>query len=103
MKNYSYITVLSNWLLGYDKYSNTYRKDLLSKSTYPNEFYLLDDSILYIGLEKAIKLLKSNSIIKNYSEMNLYRYYDRKEKWEFTKGHLGKNVHRCHLVEDWLT
>lgn len=49
------------------------------------------------------KLLKSNSIIKNYSEMNLYRYYDRKEKWEFTKGHLGKNVHRCHLVEDWLT
>lgn len=65
MKNYSYITVLSNWLLGYDKYSNTYRKDLLSKSTYPNEFYLLDDSMLDIGLEKAIKLLKKININNN--------------------------------------
>lgn len=65
MNKYNYITVLSNWLLGYDKYSNQYKKDLLSKSTYPNEFYLLKENELYIGIEKANKLLNKLNIANN--------------------------------------
>lgn len=54
----SYITVLSNWLLGYQKYSKTYSKENLEKSTYPNEFYLLKQDEFEIGLNKARKLIK---------------------------------------------
>lgn len=67
--NYSYITVLSNWLVGYDKYQKIYSKQQLKQSTYPNQFYLLKDKELDIGLSKASKLLdkikiKNNKIIR---------------------------------------
>lgn len=54
----SYITVLSNWLLGYDKYKNCYSKELIKESTYPDVFYLLKENELDIGVKKAKKLLK---------------------------------------------
>lgn len=54
---YSYITVLSNWLLGYDKYSNTYSKTNIAQSTFPDVFYLLRQDELHIGLKKACKLI----------------------------------------------
>lgn len=54
---YSYITILSNWLLGYDKYSNTYSKSNIAKSTFPDVFYILNQDELSIGLDKAHKLL----------------------------------------------
>jgi len=54
----NYITVLENWLLGYDKYSNCYSKKLLTQSTYPDVFYLLKDNEIDIGLKKAISLSK---------------------------------------------
>lgn len=67
---FNYITVLSNWINGYDKYSKTYSKNNLKKSTYPNEFYLLKENELDIGLLKAKKLinkinLQNNQIIDN--------------------------------------
>lgn len=55
---YSYITVLSNWLEGYEKYSKKYSKENISKSTYPDVFYLLKQDELSIGLEKAQKLIE---------------------------------------------
>lgn len=55
---YSYITVLSNWLEGYEKYSKKYSKKNITKSTYPDVFYLLKQDQLAIGIEKAQKLLK---------------------------------------------
>lgn len=54
---YSYITVLSNWLSGYDRYKRIYSKSGLAKSTYPDVFYLLKEDELNIGLNKANKLL----------------------------------------------
>lgn len=52
----NYITVLGNWLLGYDKYANTYSKKFLTQSTYPDVFYLLKEDEIDIGLNKAISL-----------------------------------------------
>ena len=63
MNTYNYITVLSNWLLGYDKYSGLYKKTNIKNSTYPNDFYLLKDFELEIGLNKAKKLLDKLSLL----------------------------------------
>ncbi|MFT4189518.1 MAG: radical SAM protein [Aeromicrobium sp.] len=52
MSPYAYVTVLSNWLAGYDRYRRVYSKAGLPASTYPSEFYLLRDDYT-IGLEKA--------------------------------------------------
>lgn len=60
--SYNYITLLSNWLLGYDKYSKIYSKANLHKSTYPNEFYLLKADELDIGINKARRLLEKLNI-----------------------------------------
>lgn len=59
---FNYITVLSNWLTGYDKYSKKYSKNNLGRSTYPNEFYLLKENEFYIGLNKAKKLINKINI-----------------------------------------
>lgn len=55
---YSYITVLSNWLEGYEKYTKRYSKVNLSRSTYPDHFYLLKQEELLIGVNKAKNLLE---------------------------------------------
>lgn len=76
---FNYVTVLSNWILGYDKYSTTYSKEQLSQSTYKNEFYLLKDDELHIGLSKAQALIQkislhdhsqSNAIIRIETELH---------------------------------
>lgn len=54
----SYITVLSNWIVGYDKYNKIYSKTKIAESTYPNEFYLLNEQEFIIGINKATNLLK---------------------------------------------
>lgn len=54
---FSYVTVLSNWLLGYNRYQNIYSKQSIALSTFPNEFYLLKDDELHIGVKKASALL----------------------------------------------
>jgi molybdenum cofactor biosynthesis enzyme MoaA len=61
----SYVTVLSNWLLGYDRYQRVYSKQLLDKSTYPDEFYLLEKSEIQIGINKGSALLEKLSIPGN--------------------------------------
>lgn len=65
IKEYNYITVLSNWILGFDKYSNTYSKNLIDKSKFPNEFYLLDNDNLNIGINKNKNLLEKLDIKDN--------------------------------------
>lgn len=57
MNTYSHITVLSNWLNSYERYTRTYTKKNNPQSTYPNEFYLLQEEELAIGVAKAKKLL----------------------------------------------
>ena len=61
-KSFFYLTTLSNWMIGYDRYSRGYSKTNIKKSTYPNEFYVLKEDEIYIGLEKAKRLLAKTSI-----------------------------------------
>ena len=65
MSPFCYITVLSNWILGYDKYKRVYSKEHLKRSTYPHEFYLLKTDDEAVGLEKARNLLKKVNIPHN--------------------------------------
>lgn len=62
---FSYITVLSNWIIGYDRYQRIYSKSAIQQSTYPNEFYVLRDDELSIGGSKAEKLLQKVAVAGN--------------------------------------
>lgn len=59
---FSYVTVLSNWLVGYDRYQRIYSKNAIKESTFPNEFYVLKDDEIHIGLNKAEKLLLKTGV-----------------------------------------
>lgn len=65
-EEFFYITVLSNFMFGFDKYKKVYSKSNLTKSTFPNEFYLLKEDELSIGINKALKLQKKLNIGNNY-------------------------------------
>ncbi|HTR01247.1 MAG TPA: radical SAM protein [Candidatus Acidoferrum sp.] len=52
-----YITVLSNFARGYDKYRRVYSKNGIPESTYPDLFFVLAESELEIGVRKATLLL----------------------------------------------
>jgi len=55
-----YVTVLSNFSRGFDKYSLKYSKDNIPESTFADRFFLLDNDQLEIGFNKARHLVKSN-------------------------------------------
>jgi molybdenum cofactor biosynthesis enzyme MoaA len=60
---FSYVTVLSNWLLGYDRYQRIYSKNAIRESSFPNEFYVLKEDELDIGLNKAKKLVSKTAVV----------------------------------------
>ena len=62
MKTCYYVTVLSNFARGFDKYTDTYDKKRLPESTFPDRFYLLFRDQLQIGIDKASRLLEKLSI-----------------------------------------
>lgn len=53
-----HVTLLSNFLLAFDKYSRTYNKERIAQSSYPGLFFLLDRDKIEIGIEKYTKLFK---------------------------------------------
>ncbi|MEO8548875.1 MAG: radical SAM protein [Kofleriaceae bacterium] len=53
-----HVTVLSNFARAYDKYARAYDKARIEESTYPDEFYVLDERELAIGVAKARRLLE---------------------------------------------
>ena len=58
VENLYYVTVLSNFARGFDKYEMTYSKRNIPESSFPDKFFLLQESELEIGLNKARELLK---------------------------------------------
>jgi hypothetical protein len=52
-----HVTTLSNFIKGYDKYSRAYSKENISQSTFPDKFFLLLESQLQTGVDKASGLL----------------------------------------------
>ena len=52
-----HVTVLSNFVRGFDKYSQTYSKAGIAESSFPDRFFLLRRDELAIGIAKATRLL----------------------------------------------
>jgi pyruvate-formate lyase-activating enzyme len=52
-----HVTVLSNFVRGYDKYARAYSKAGVPESTFPHRFFLLREDELDIGIGKAASLL----------------------------------------------
>lgn len=57
-----HVTVLSNFIRAFDKYSRLYDKELIAQSTYPNQFFVLFSHQLGIGVDKASRLLQKLNI-----------------------------------------
>lgn len=77
----NYITVLSNWLLGYENGSKTYSKKNIVRSTHKDEFYILEESELEIGLKKASNLIakisiENNAIVDNNKIVRIETYLE---------------------------
>lgn len=60
---YYYVTTLSNFIKGYDKYSRVYSKDGIPESTFQHQFFLLQSNQLEVGLQKAKTLLNKLSLV----------------------------------------
>ena len=60
-----HVTVLSNFVRGFDKYRRVYSKKLIPESTYPDQFYVLREDELETGASKASRLLERLSIPGN--------------------------------------
>jgi hypothetical protein len=65
MNKYYHVTVLSNFLTGYDKYRHAYDKKMIKESSYPDVFFLLKKNNLQIGIRKANRLLAKLNIKGN--------------------------------------
>lgn len=57
-----HVTVLSNFVRGYDKYARVYDKSQIPESTYPGKFYLLSLDEIDIGVRKASILLRKTGL-----------------------------------------
>ncbi len=53
-----HITTLSNFAKGYDKYKRQYSKADIAQSTFPDQFFLLRENELPIGVAKAARLVE---------------------------------------------
>ena len=95
-KEYSYITVLSNWLISYDRYKKVFSKQNNKNSTFPNEFYLLKNDELSIGFNKASKLLQKLNI-KNNLIIRITSIFNESEVNKNIRNNLGWYVNQNYL------
>ena len=63
---YYYITIASNFIIGFDKYKKIYSKRNLTHSTFANQFFLLKKEEFGIGIAKAKKLLEKVAIKEDF-------------------------------------
>jgi len=61
MTSFYHVTLLSNWALAFDKYSQSYNKAFIPKSHYPKVFFVLPHDQLEIGIKKASGFLKKSN------------------------------------------
>lgn len=62
MNNYYHVTIASNFIKGFDKYKKVYSKANLKASTFAEQFFILKEDELHIGITKASKLLEKVGI-----------------------------------------
>ncbi|MBC7854451.1 MAG: radical SAM protein [Pirellulaceae bacterium] len=65
LRDYYHVTVLSNFVRGFDKYARSYSKKGIPESTNPGRFFLLTEQQLEIGVKKASDLLEKLAIPGN--------------------------------------
>lgn len=101
-----YVTVLSNFSRGFDKYSLKYSKENIPESTFPERFFLLDKDNLEIGFNKARHLIKGDDsliVIKtevlNYELNNHVRGSYINRNWIKVVGLFDENLNEI-SIED---
>ena len=57
-----YATGLSNFARAYDKYAGVYSKEGVPESTFPDKFFLLSETELPAGIDKAKRLLQKTAL-----------------------------------------
>jgi hypothetical protein len=84
-----YVTVLSNFSRGFDKYSLKYSKDNIPESTYKDKFFLLSKDQIQIGFDKAKHLATETDrlIVIKTSVPN----------YELVDAHKG-----CYVERNWI-
>jgi pyruvate-formate lyase-activating enzyme len=64
-ETFSHVTVLSNFIRGYDRYARAYSKSGIPESTFPDRFFLLRDQEIDIGVRKGRRLLEKLALPGN--------------------------------------
>lgn len=62
---YYHVVVLSNFAVGFDKYSRVYDKSAITESTFPNQFFVLCRNDIQVGINKAGRLLRKLELENN--------------------------------------
>jgi organic radical activating enzyme len=99
-----HVTVLSNLIRGYDKYSRAYSKSRIPESTFADRFFLLRESELRHGVAKARPLLQRLDIPGNRL-VALRTAVSAQELRANTRTGIGRFVERDHIILDavgWL-
>ncbi len=101
-----YVTALSNFARGYDKYARSYDKARIPESSFPDRFFLLARDELAIGLEKAAHLPEKTGLVGERL-LALETHAEPGELLPNTRTGLGRyvprghiHVDRVHLIED---
>lgn len=97
-----YVTVLSNFARGYDKYSRRYSKDNIPESTFPDQFFLLNYNDLQIGFSKATHLLDTKNGKRDSKDERLIVLKTRVHNYELnaSPNNKGRFVDRNYIEVD---
>lgn len=85
-----YVTILSNFARGYDKYTRRYSKETIPESTFPDQFYLLDYENLSIGFNKVTRLLDSKNTQSDAKDEQIIVIKTQVHKYELHPAPSGK-------------
>jgi hypothetical protein len=94
-----YVTALSNFARGYDKFGRIYDKARIPESTFPGRFYLLAQDELHVGITKAGHLPEKTGLVGD----RLIAIETRALETELipnTLSGLGRYVERGHINVD---
>ena len=94
-----HVTVLSNLIRGYDKYTRVYSKTNIPESTFPERFFLLCKDDLEHGVAKARALLDRLALPENRL-IALRTVIPSHELLDNTRTGIGRFVERGHIVLD---
>lgn len=95
-----YVTVMSNFARGYDKYTQRYDKSGIGESTFKDKFYLLGPTDIQVGFDKARRLLQKT--VAGDSIVVLRTLVNRHELRPNTTTGLGKYVERSYIDVDFV-